>query len=314
MRKSLYKKGSCVVPEIIVVGSIVADLPLWLNRTPAPGETLIVRDSGLFAGGKGLNQAAQAARLGAQVLLVGMVGEDPLGDFLRREIRAELGTDAGIGASPHAMTSYAVPVIDPAGQYILHVPGANQRLTQADVTRSASLWGTANVLLVQGETTPEGTGSAMAEMRRRGGTIILDPAPVAGMTPSLLEQTTVLTPNAVEFAQLLHAEAVIDELELGDAAAALLGRLPHLRTLVVTLGAQGVLLAQRGMDPMRVQAPQIAEVDPTAAGDAFNGALAWGLLQGWPMVQAVQLGVRAGALTASRRGALPALPRCDELI
>jgi ribokinase len=294
MSESLEIKGSLVVPEIIVVGSIVADLPLWLNRAPAPGETLIVRDSGLFAGGKGLNQAVQAARLGSQVLLVGMVGEDPMGDFLRREIRGELGTDAGIGASLRAMTSYAVPVIEPGGQYILHVPGANQSLTEEAVAQSALLWGTAKVLLVQGETTPEGTGAAMAEMLRRGGTIILDPAPVAGMTPALLEQATVLTPNAVEFAQLLHAEAVIDEPELGDAAAALLDRLPNLCTLLVTLGAEGVLVAQRGLDPVRVEAPRIEEVDPTAAGDAFNGALAWGLLQGWPMAQAVQLGVRAG--------------------
>lgn len=305
------KRGSCPL-EIVVVGSIVVDIPMWLTRIPINGETLIASDSGLYPGGKGANQAVQAARLNADVLLVGMIGDDPLGVFMQRALHNELGTIAGVGVSPGVMTSYAVPVIAPQGQYIMHARGANQALTAEQVAQSVPLWGHARMLLVQGEATADGTLLAMDLMQARGGTVMLDPAPADEITPAMLERVSVLTPNQVELEQLL-GQPDIPSADLPDAAAELLARLPHLQFLLVTLGPRGALVTSRSERPLHLPAPAVAAVDPTAAGDAFNGAVAWAMVRGYPLREAVELGVRVASLATTRPGAIPSLPRLDEL-
>lgn len=301
------------MPDIVVAGSIVVDMPLWIKRLPHTGETLIAEDSGIFVGGKGLNQAAQAARLGARVLLIGMVGDDALGQFTTREIEKELGSAHGVGLTRTAMTSYAIPVIHPAGQYIMHVRGANAVPSAIFIRSTVPLWDQAQVLLVQGELTDDATFAAMATMRARGGTVILDPAPAEEITPALLKTADILTPNEVEFAQLLGQDQ-IPQHEWTQGAQALLGRFPNLQYLVATLGANGALVANRSGLVTHLPAPNIAVVDSTAAGDAFNGALAWALVQGHSVLEGARLGVRVGSLVASRRGALPALARPEDLM
>ena len=298
--------------NIVVLGSIVADISVWLDRSPLPGETIVVVDSGIFAGGKGLNQAAQAARLGAKPLLVGMVGEDALGAFMRQAITQELGTADGIITRKNVTTSYAIPVIEPRGQHIIHVPGANAAMTPQDVLAQIPSWGQPQFLLVQGEVNSEATLAAMTAMAKLDVTIVLDPAPMENVTSDMLEMATIMTPNQVEFTQLVGAEAINEKQWLAGIQS-LMKRYPRLQCAIITLGSQGAFAANRGGWHQWVKAQHIHAVDPTAAGDAFNGAWAWAMMTGHSFTEAVQLGVRVGTLVASRRGALPSLANPSEL-
>lgn len=298
--------------EVVVVGSLVVDLPVWLGRAPERGETLMATQGGIFPGGKGFNQAVQIARLSGHPLLLGSVGEDVLGEMMRAMVRAEVGDDRGIATTAAAITSYAVPVITPDGQYILHVSGANRTVQPVTIRTQRNLWGGARILMVQGEISPAATAEAMDEMLAREGTIILDPAPATDMTDDLLARATVVTPNRVEFGQIAGAHTD-EEVPLVEGARALFSRFPRLQWVIVTLGAQGAFAAHRSGGYERVAADRVTAVDPTAAGDAFNGALAWALTQGYGWSEALQLGVHVGSLAASREGALPSLPRVSDI-
>ncbi|MCY0865178.1 MAG: ribokinase [Sulfobacillus sp.] len=295
--------------RIVVLGSLVVDLPLWLSHIPANGETILAERSGFYVGGKGANQAVQIRRLGGHPVLIGKVGADPLGQFLRDGLRQEGMDITTVLQSPSAPTSYAVPVIAPGAQYILHVPGANRDWTADDLEGVAEVLDTASMLLVQGEISPEMSVAAMERVRARGGLILLDPAPVTGVTPAMLSMADVLTPNQVEMAQLLgHPEWAYDVDRLTRHASDLFSVWPNLRLVMVTLGADGVLFVEPPAEARHIPAPTIEAMDPTAAGDAFNGAWAWAVDQGWDGFRAAQLGVKVGSLAASRPGALQSLP------
>jgi len=263
----------------------------------------------MFPGGKALNQAAQVARLGGHVVLVGAVGADALGAVLLAAIRSEMKESGGVVTLPDVVTSYAVPVISPAGQYILHVSGANGCLHSEHVARSQALWNNAKILLVQGEVAEEASIAAMQLMHRRGGRVILDPAPVSHLTDAMLSQADVLTPNEVEFSQLVGFSTAP-----GNGCQVLFERWPRVNTIIVTLGAVGAFWQQRGTAGTFIPAYRVKAVDPTAAGDAFNGALAYGLSHQQSWAEAIGLGIRAGAMAASRAGALPSLAGWQELL
>jgi len=302
------------VSRIIVLGSLVADLPLWLSHAPTNGETVLAERSGFYVGGKGANQAVQIRRLGGHPVLIGKVGADPLGQFLRDGLRQEGMDIAAVLQSPSAPTSYAVPVIAPGLQYILHVPGANRDWRMDDVDTFDGLLDEASMLLVQGEISSDISTTVMTRVRARGGLILLDPAPVTGVTPAMLSQADVLTPNQVEMAQLLgHPEWAYDVDRLARHASDLFSVWPNLRLLMVTLGADGVLFIEPRAEIRHILAPTIEATDPTAAGDAFNGAWAWAVDQGWDEFRAAQLGVQVGSLAAGRPGALQSLPFRQEV-
>lgn len=306
-------KGGVFV-DMVVAGSLVVDMPVWLDRTPGSGETIVARDSGIFPGGKGFNQAVQAARLGARVLLVGMVGRDVLGDFLLDHAARELGTVDGIRKTNDALTSYATPVMEPGSHHIIHVPGANRRIRPEDIHATLPLWGGARWLLVQGEMADDAALFAMKTMAERGGTVVLDPAPVDGVTAAMLETADVITPNKTEFAQLVGADAdTVNVQALQYGVDTLFQRWSRLQIVLVTLGSSGVFAATRSGFRASVPPEPVAEVDPTAAGDSFNGAWVWAMNAGRSLMDATALAARAGALTASRAGALPSLPQAREL-
>ncbi|SMC03786.1 ribokinase [Sulfobacillus thermosulfidooxidans DSM 9293] len=298
--------------DVIVVGSILVDIPVWVARDPMPGETLVVQDSGMFAGGKGLNQACQVARLGGHPLFVGAIGNDILGKFLRKTVLDEMNNDNGLIEIDSSKTSYAVPVISPDNQYILHVSGANHMLTASHVRNQLSMDFSARILMVQGEILPSTSIVAMEYMNKLGGIVVLDPAPMEAINVEMLQNATVLTPNLVEFAQLIGLSPLTD-FDLCKGIEILFSKYTKLKLIMVTLGENGVMFAERGQKPVHIPAPKVNAVDPTAAGDAFNGAWAWAVTQGLSWFQSAQVGVHVGALAASHKGALPSLPRYADI-
>ena len=297
--------------EIVVVGSLNADLVTRLERFPAPGETVAALDFAVHPGGKGANQAYAAARLGGRVAMLGCVGRDAYGELLMQSLRG-----VGVDVSPvvrdaGAPTGLALIALDASGEnQIVVVPGANARLTPELVQAHEARVAAAAVVLLQLEV-PLGVVLAAARIARDGGaTVILDPAPARPLPASLLECVDFLTPNQSEL-QTLTGRAVGGHAEQAEQAARSLARSGRMR-LIVKMGDAGALLVeadeQAFWPALRVEA-----VDATGAGDAFNAALAVALAEGRPLPDAGRLATAAGALCVTRTGAQPSMPTRQEV-
>jgi ribokinase len=298
------------VPRVLVVGSANVDFTVALARLPRPGETVTNGTLLVNHGGKGANQAVAARRLGADVRLIGCVGEDASG----REVRAALAGEgvgvAGLATAPEAATGTALIVVDGEGRNQIAVaPGANRALTVVHVRERADDFAWADVVLVSCEVPLVAVRAALEMARGRALTTILNPAPVPDAGLGFLDLVDYLPPNAGEAARLSNVggDAAAD---VGRAAGVLRAR--GARWVVVTLGERGALACGDG-EPWRVPAPRVAAVDTTAAGDAFNGALAVALTEGRELPAALRFANAAAAIACTRRGAQPSLPTRAEV-
>jgi ribokinase len=297
-------------PRVCVVGSSNIDLTFRTPRLPRPGETLAGHGFHLGHGGKGGNQAVMAARLGAQVALVSRVGRDVFGEGALANYRA-----AGIDTSHvHADDSLpsgtaAILVDDQARNCILIVPGANQKLTPADVRRAIVPLQSAAVLLCQLEVPVETTLEAFRLARAAGVRTILNPAPAAPLPEELLRLTDLCVPNETEL-ELLTGRSVRTPDDAAEAA-----RLLHLReggAVVVTLGARGALVVGANVRE-QIPAPAVEAIDSTGAGDAFIGSLGVFLAEGRPLPDAVRRACAVAALSVTRLGTQAAYPSQAEV-
>lgn len=296
--------------NVLVVGSITADVTAFADRLPRPGETVLGTDFTLVLGGKGANQAVAAARFGAPTAMVGCVGEDPFAD-LTRDSLAGHGVGTGWVRQVPGPTGVAHIRVDRAGQNdIVITPLANAALDQAQVdTAIAALAEVSSVLLLQLEVRPEITAHAAAAGRRAGLTVVLDPAPAAELPDEIWQAVDVVTPNESE-ATLLTGVEVSDVDSAHLAAKWFLDR--GVGRAIITLGDRGAVLADADGATF-FEAIEVAVVDTTAAGDAFTGTFGAALAAGHSTVEAVELAMAAGALAVTKAGASPSLPNRAEI-
>lgn len=297
--------------RVVVVGSLNMDLVARVARMPLPGETLAGQAFAQVPGGKGGNQAVAAARLGATVTMIGRVGEDANGATLRAGLERE-GIDCrALASTPSAPTGVALIFVDDDGRNsIVIVAGSNGELTPDDIARHEAVLARADVVVCQLESPPETVMAALAAAHRLGKTVILNPAPATGpLPPQWLPLIDYLIPNEVEAAALTGLPIGSPQ-DAAAAAQALLGQ--GVRNVLITLGSAGVLAAFGG-DPVHVPAPRVAAVDTTAAGDTFIGAFAAQLAQGASTDAALRFAQRAAAISVTRAGAQPSIPRLAEL-
>lgn len=293
--------------DIVVVGSLNADLVTRVARFPAPGETVAGHDFRVHPGGKGANQAFAAARVGGRVFMVGRVGPDSHGDLLTGSLRQAGADVAGVGRDPEAPTGLALITIDAAGEnQIVLVPGANAQLRPEHVEASGALIGGAAVVLLQLEVPMETVETAARLAHAGGALVILDPAPARALSPALLECVDFLTPNQSELAVLAGGKADGDDRE--PARALSVGG----RCVIVKKGEAGALLVD-GDREYAWPAPRVRVVDSTGAGDAFNGALAVALAEGKTIENAGRFAVTTGTLCVTRHGAQPSMPTREEV-
>jgi ribokinase len=292
--------------RIVVVGSSNTDLIVQTDRIPKVGETVMGGDLVTAAGGKGANQAVAAARLGTAVTLVGRTGQDMFGEQTLRVLQREGMDLTHFSADPSAPGGVALIVVDTGGQNIIAVaPGANQHVTPADVQGAASAFDGCQIVLLQLEVPMETVVAAARAGRQAGATVVLNPAPASPVPEELCSLIDICTPNEHE------AALITGQSEPEAAAQALLERGP--KTVIVTLGAAGVLLAQAGQPPQRIPGFRVQAVDTTAAGDAFNGGLAAALARGRAVPEAVRYAQAVAALSVTRLGAQPSLPYAMEV-
>ena len=294
--------------DVFVVGSINQDFVLNVERRPEPGETVTNAQLSKGNGGKGANQAAAAALLGAEVTFLGRVGDDGFGEPLV-EALAEKGVDTSlIGAAPGSSTGTAVITVTPDGENAITVaPGANRRLTPGDVEDAAEAIGGARVLVAQMEVPTEVVTRAVGVAARHGTRALVNLAPSFEVPGELLEQLDPLVVNEHEAAFLLgeKVEGVDGAL---SAASELLALGP--KSVVVTVGKAGAIFSD-GESKEHLPAPEVDVVDTTGAGDAFVGALAVSLAGDDSLRDAVAYAVRAGAAAVTQEGAQGALPTND---
>ena len=292
------------VPEVIIIGAINADLVVVAPALPGPGETVVGERLERHGGGKGANAAVAAARLGADVALVGAVGDDDLGAALLDELSGEgVGLDA-VQRARDAVSGAALIVVDERGENQIAVGAGANALVDAGLVEHAlpPLLGDAAVVLVSCEIPLSGVRAAVELAHRAGVRTIVNPAPVLDGLLDLAGCAPLLTPNAHE------AAALAGEDDPDAAARALAERTGA--PAVVTLGADGVVLADP--EPRRLPAATPARVaDTTGAGDAFNGALAAELARGSGIDDAAAFAVRAAARAVERPGARAGMPARD---
>ena len=291
--------------DVFGLGSINQDFVLKVERRPSQGETVTNAELSTHNGGKGANQAAAAALLGASVTFLGRVGDDGFGEPLVRALAAK-GVDTGlVEPIPGKSTGTAFITVTPDGENAITVaPGANRSLTPDDVEAAAGTIVDARVLVAQMEIPPETVAQAV-EVADEGGTrAMVNLAPPRELPRAVLERLDPLVVNEHEAAFLLGhgVEGVEGAL---SAAAELLSLGP--RSAVITVGAQGAVFSD-GDSTTHVPAPKAEVVDTTGAGDAFVGALAARLARGDTLEEAVTYAARAGAAAVTKEGAQGALP------
>jgi len=297
---------------IVVVGSINLDLVGATHRIPIAGETVAGLSFQTFPGGKGANQAVAAARLGASVSMLGKLGSDVFAVQLRESLeQSKVNTD-GIEVVPGSSGVALITTDAKGANAITVVAGANAHLSPADLDTHIGLIRSAGILLTQLEIPLETVEYLAAIASREGIPLVLDPAPARPLPASLLKCVDWLTPNETETSFLLGCTPQeLVEVAFKDAADALfaLGS----RSVILKLGERGCYVALLDGTRQLLPAYSVHAVDTTAAGDAFNGALAVALLNGQDPVSSASWASAVAALSVTRPGAQPSMPTSLEV-
>ena len=295
--------------SIAVVGSINADLTVRVTRHPAPGETLLGHSSTVAPGGKGANQAVAAARMGAQVHMIGAVGTDSYAEPACAIMRESGMSEEGI-TSVEGPTGLAVITVAADGENsIVVVPGANAAMSPELVDAHEELIAAASILLVQGEIPAAAIERAIAVATRHGVRVVVNLAPVIELDPAALLHADPLIANEHEaglIAQLYKKQGQGSPEELATQL-----REAGFASVIITLGAAGALVATaEGIQ--QVPSARVEAVDTTGCGDACAGALVAALDEGADLIEATALGCRVGAFAATRPGAQTSYPSTTE--
>ena len=297
-------------PRIVVLGSINMDLVATTPALPQPGETVMGSSFATLPGGKGANQAVAAARLGADVRMIGRVGDDAFGPMLLASLEAN-----GVGVEDVVTTSgtssgVAVILLDDERQnYIVGIYGANMACDELQLQAASRALDGADALLLQMEIPLDVSLEAAAIARRMGVRVIYDPAPPSKLPASAYAAFDIIAPNQSEAGVLTGV--TIDGIDSAREAARIL-RSRGARTAIVKLGERGVVYASDDLAG-HVPAFEVDAVDTVAAGDGFAGALAVALAEGQPLERAVRFAAAAGALVVTKRGAQDAMPDRSEV-
>ena len=287
---------------VVVIGSLHLDVLVHAPDRPRKGETLAGHAWGLQAGGKGGNQAVNAARHGAHTFMVGRVGQDDFGVKLLDALTRNQVITTYVQTDTTANSGMSVAIIDQQGDYgAVIVSGVNQHIGHEDLARVRNVLAAADCLVLQYEIPLESVWASARMAREYGVRVILNAAPAYPTTHEQLALIDILVVNEIE-AQMLSGLPTDTAEQVEQAASHLNTIVP---TVIVTLGARGVTVAQRGQTMQHLASHTIQLVDTHGAGDSFIGALAARLADGETLTAAVRYANAAAALTCMGAGPQP---------
>ena len=294
---------------ITVLGSINLDLTANATRLPSPGETVGGTDFTTAAGGKGANQALAALRAGAEMRMIGAVGDDAFATGALAELERE-GADLTGVAKVAGASGIAVILVGGDGEnMIVVVPGANASVDEAMARAAVAAMQKGDYLVLQQEIPSASTAAALDAAKAAGVISVFNTAPFTDDSPALAAKADIVIANETEFALLVGREVEGDA--LADAALALAKAKGQ--TIIVTLGGDGALAATKTGEILSVAAPKITPVDTVGAGDTFCGYLAAALDAGEGLSEALARAAMAGGLACLKPGAQPAIPYAREV-
>lgn len=286
-------------PVITVVGSINMDLVVSIDRRPLQGETILGNHFQTIPGGKGANQAVAAARLGAEVHMIGRVGEDEFGSSLLKFLKKEGVFLDGVEPVTDEASGVAVITLAEQDNSIVVVQAANKYVTPKYLQRFEERIAKSDIVLVQLEIPLETVEEVARLCHKHKTTFILNPAPAQALTPKLLEFANYITPNETELHNLL-SQGVVTMKECPEK-------------LIVTEGKDGIVYFD-GQELQRVPSFSVTAVDTTGAGDTFNGAFAYAISKNNNVRTACQFANAAAALSVQKMGAQGGMPTKAEVI
>ncbi|KAB2442820.1 ribokinase [Bacillus luti] len=290
------------MPNIAVVGSISMDLVAVSKKRPKAGETVIGEAFHTIPGGKGANQAVAAARLGANVAMVGAVGNDDYGTVVRKNLENERVFIDYVVPVTDRTTGIAHIVLAEEDNSIVVVQGANALVNESVVDRSKDLLVKADMVVLQLEIPLETVKYILAICEEHNIPVMLNPAPAQVLSEDILEKATYITPNEHE------CRIVLDDFT--SPIEDLLAKYPN--KLLMTEGSNGVRF-HNGTEIVHVPSIAVDVVDTTGAGDTFNGALAVALSEGETLQKAIRFANIAGGLSVTKLGAQGGMPTRDKV-
>ena len=286
--------------KIVVVGSCNIDITVECDRWAKPGETIFGNRLTVNPGGKGANQAVAAARLGAEVKMVGCIGDDVYGQLVLKALKENNVDSTYVKVLPGENSGTAHITVAENDNSIIVIKAANDLVSPALIDEAWEAIKEADIVLLQHEI-PAATNAYIIEKCYEAGVpVMLNPAPVAPVPPELLAKVTYLTPNEHE-AAILFA---------GQGKADILGR--NQGKVIMTLGSKGVAYAEKGQ-VYNVPGFKVQPVDTTGAGDTFNGAFAVARANGKSMYESISFANAAAALSVQKLGAQGGMPYLNEV-
>ena len=302
-------KGNSNQKTIVVVGSINCDQTAYLERFPKINQTIFAKSSTLSLGGKGLNQAIAAAKLGGNVSMISCIGNDVFGEMATAHLHRNKINHEHIRVTDKVGTGSATIYVTNEGENMIAVtPGANAELSPKNIEENCNLIAGADVLIVQLEVPIETVKAAMHVAVEANITTILNPAPTSENITDLIKLSTVITPNETEVEDLV---GIYPENEERAALAALKLKELGARVIIITMGEEGYYISSEKLEKLVPSFP-VNVIDPTGAGDVFNGALAAALTKKLDVEQSAQFASAAAALSVTQRTAQDSAPTWDQ--
>lgn len=295
---------------VLVVGSANMDLVVTSERFPNPGETVFGKNFTMFPGGKGANQAVGCAKLGAKTYFLGKMGNDDFHNMLNKSL-GDNGVDINdVLVENDGQTGVALISVDGSGENeIIVISGTNMKFTKDDLLTKKDYFSKVKVVLCQLEIPVETVTLAAKLAKENNAIFILNPAPASELNDELLSLVDFLTPNESEL-EILSGCKIDEECSAEKAAKVLLDK--GVKNVLVTVGERGAILANNERTK-KFEARKMNAIDTTAAGDSFNGALAYSLSNGRKLDEAIQFANYAAALSVTKMGAQTSMPTLKEV-